>query len=294
MINIHDKPKCYRQKNGMTQSQSERRIFSAGLLIQILILLFLSGCGAPPEIQKKEPPPPEPKPVVKKGPVMDNIIRIGSLDLSTPRNFKIEQPHIDQIASIIAKDSLDVFTIQSVTRYPGLTSRIDIVDALTAGTGMGNIFGENITTSGRQMGNVVFSRYPAISHENTPYNKIQSLDFESALQAEIDLGTRQVVVVSTEIPRKAPPADIMICMTTLGGFRSFYNNEPVIFTGNLPYDASQRRYISCEEANIPPAAFTPRIWYATERTTMKLLRSKTVQTMVGVMSIAEFGLMRKQ
>ena len=266
------------------------------LLFYLVLSLFLTGCPSPQETQKKEIPPPvkpAPKPVVKKGPVYDNIIRVASLDLATPRKFKIEREHINQLTLILQQDSVDLFTIQNITRYPGLTTRADIIDGITTATGMNNVFAANNTASGRQEGNVVFSRYPVLSHDNKQYDNIQSANFESALQAVIDCG-REVVLVSTALPPKAPRSDLMMCITTLGGFHSYYVDDPLIITGNLPHDANLRAVASYEDVKLPAGAYTPRIWYTSEKNMMKLLQSKTVDSPVGVISIADFGLARKE
>jgi hypothetical protein len=158
---------------------------------------------------------------------------------------------------------------------------------------MANVFAANNAVSGHQEGNVVFSRYPVLSHDNKQYNNIQSANFESALQTVIDCG-REVVLVSTALPPKAPKNDIMTCMSTLNDFHSYYIDDPLIVTGNLPHDASLRSLATYEEVKFPSAAHTPEIWFASEKNAMKLLQSKTVQSPVGIISIADFGLARKE
>jgi hypothetical protein len=268
----------------------------AQLLIYSILSLILIGCPSPKETQKKELPPPEtpaPKPVIKKAPVYDNIIRVASLDLATPRKFKIEQKHIDQIALVLKQDSVDLFAVQSVARYPGVTTRVDIIDGISSATGMVNVFAANNTVSGYQEGNAVFSRYPVLSHDNKQYDNIQSANFESALQTVIDCG-REVVLVSTALPPKAPKNDIMVCMSALNGFHSYYIDDPLIVTGNLPHDAGMKSLASYENVKLPSAAHTPGIWFSSEKNAMKLLRSKTVQSLVGIISIADFGLAPKE
>lgn len=257
----------------------------------LLIAVILAGCGAPPKPERKEQPaPPE---AAKKKPKYDVTFRVASLDLSQPRSFKIEQKHIDQLAAIVRNDSIDFLALQGVARYPGLATRTDVIDALSAATGMPGIFGEDMTISGRQTGNAIFHRYPALSHDNSHYDKISSPGLESALQAVIDCGARNVVLVSTLLPPKASSADLMTCMTLLDGFRSYYANNPVIVCGNLPRDETKAKFAGYADADAAHVAGAASIWYSGGDETIRLLRTKTISSPLGAISVADFGLAGK-
>src|SRR4051812_25415104 len=137
---------------------NSHRLLDQIRIVTLLALALLWGCSPAPQTVKKQTPPPAPagSTAAPKPAVPDMMVRMASLDLTKPP-FKIEQSHIDQLAALLHKEGIDIFTIQGVSRYPGVTTRVDIVDALGRASGMRTLFEENINISGRQTGNAVFS-----------------------------------------------------------------------------------------------------------------------------------------
>lgn len=271
----------------MTKKGIIMKIISLALF---LICLVFTGCSAQKETTREEPPSP-PLPLVKKSTVPDITIKVASLDLSA-LSRKIEKSDIDELATIIAKNEIDILTIQGITRYPDLKTRTDIVEELAASAEMRKVFGENINISGRQTGNAIFSTYPIIANNNTRFDHIRSTNFESALQAVIDCGVRGVVVVSTRIPDKASSEDQSTCIATLSSFRNTYTDQPIIITGNLPTSETLQSlsgYKTTVESKNPEE---PSAWFSGERG-ITILKQNMVLTQLSQLVIMEFGIFSK-
>lgn len=254
-------------------------------VIRICILtLVIAGCQAPKLVQREEPPLPLPPPK----PAKVFSINVGSIDLSSfPR--KIEKSDIRKFAAQLKKDSLDILTVQGITRYPDLGTRIDIVDEMTAASEMTAAFGETITLSGRQSGNAVFSHYPIRSYESTQYPRLRSARFESALQAIIDCGERELVVISTQLPDKTTPDEQASIVSTLGGFSTYYVNRPLIIGGNLLILKTLRTLTTYNTAKNDNDKSLPKIWYSNEGP-LRLVNSKAVETALGKMFCVRFNI----
>src|ERR1041385_223061 len=261
------------------------------LLCSFFTLAFiLFSCSSTKESTKEEPPSP-PLPLVKRPTVPDINIRMASIDLSTVSR-KIEKTDIEQMAKILKENKIDIFAVQGVTRYPELKSRIDIVDEIAASTEMRKAFGENINISGRQTGNAVFSTYPIRSNDNTRYDHIRSANFESALQAVIDCGAKDVVVVSTHLPEKASIEDQSACINTLSSFRTMYTSQPIVLIGNLPKSEVLQNLSGYENSSRSKNLEGPNFWFSGERW-ITLLHQNVETTPLGQLAIAEFGIYGK-
>jgi hypothetical protein len=254
-----------------------------------LSLSFLA-CPSPEEVRKEEPPAPA---LIKKKPATpDIVVQVGSLDLSRLKK-RIENADINALADILKQRKIDILTLQGAVRYPGVTTRIDVIDELSRRAEMRQVFGETITLSGKQSGNAIFSTYPIRSSENTHYDKLNSSNFEAALQGVIDCGVRDLVVVSTEIPDKASAEDQAACANLLGSFTILYINHPVIIAGNLPRWQDLHRVESFQEPPDSPARNdVPHYWFSGDGS-LKCQRSTIERTPLGEMNVAEFGIFRK-
>ena len=258
------------------------------LLSLIIVALIFAGCPTTKETAKEQPALPKPpaKPVVPE--IMINVASVSLAKFSK----RIEERDIDQFADTLKKRKIDILTIQGVFRYPGVATRLDIVDELARRTEMRQAFGETINLSGRQSGNTVFSVYPIHSSDNTHYEGLQASNFEAALQSVVDCGVRDIVIVSTGIPEKASLSDLTICANKLGSFSIFYLNHPIIIAGNLPkWDAIQKmeQYESLKpvgEDNVP------RMWFSNDGS-LKLIHQTVQHTNFGPMTVAQFGIYRQ-
>lgn len=205
---------------------------AAGLLLMVLpALLTLGGCGS--SAPAPAPPPAAADSAAVKVPKAAMTLRVASLDVSGFRG-RIEMKEVGELAGLVSSMKIDVIALQGITRYPGVATRTDLVDALASATGMRSSFGENLSVSGRQTGNAVLSAYPIESSDNRPFRGISGSGFEGALEAIIDAGTRTVVVVSTRLPDAPGAKDLGICTATLNGIAADHPNDPLIVLGNLP------------------------------------------------------------
>ncbi len=254
----------------------------------IAAAFFLSGCPATEKVRKEAPSPP---PSANKPAEPGIVIRFASLNLAKYTK-RIEKTDLHQFSDVLKKEKIDVLAVQGISRYPGVTSRIDLVDELSFDAEMRNVFGETIDLSGRQNGNAIFSAYPIRSSENSHYDGIRSSNFESALQAVIDCGARDVVFVSTLLPEKASTEDVATCVNRLSEFPVYYINNPVIIGGNLPQSDVLRTIARFDATRPVKEDDGPRVWFANDGS-LKLLGQSVAHTQFGPLMIAEFGVFKK-
>jgi len=248
----------------------------------ITVLLILYGCPSPKPIQKEEIPEPR----ITKELLPEMQIRYATIDLSQYKK-KIEKNDLNKFTDQLNKDSIDILTIQGITRYPALKSRLDIVEELSNEAGMKNAFGETINLSGRQNGNGIFTIYPIKSSENLQFENLKSTGFESAIQAFVDCGVKEVVIVSTQISEKATAGDIKNIHTSLRKLFQEYSTKPIIISGNI--NATEDTLINV----IPNEDHkSPTVWF-TKNNSLKLINEQTVQTIFGKMKIINFGIFRE-
>ena len=255
----------------------------------MIITFLLVGCPSPKPIVREVPPQPAP---AKKAPTPEINIKVGSLNLAK-YSKKIETADIQKFADQLKRDTIDILLLQGITRYPEIKTRTDIVDELARASDLRKVFGETITISGRQNGNAVFSIYPIRSNENTPYKELRNSNFESALQAIIDCGVRDIVAVSTLIPEKSSVSDQSLVATALGTYNNLYYGRPIIISGNLPKSENTRMFANYDDARQIRTEDTPVVWFSNDGS-LKLTSQKTERTLFGTMSVVRFGVFRQQ
>lgn len=253
-------------------SQLFRRI-----LIPIITILTLSSCSTTPPKSESEMKP-------------EITIRVGSLDLTHIRR-RIEKKDILSLAQTVKSEGIEVLAVQNISRYPGLRSRVDFVDELSARSDMRCVFGEMINNSGRQTGNAIFSSYPILTNRNQSFEKIRSASFEAALEAVIDAGVQSLTVVSTQFPDKASRDDQERCLQLIFGSNPNLHKQLTILAGNLP--SAVREAGPCEEVEVSGAkSMTGNLWFCSTKTS-RVLNSNTVETSLGSLTAARFGLFRQ-
>lgn len=248
----------------------------------IFLSLFLIGCPSPKPITKEEFPHPPP---VKKEIIPDMVIKLANLDISK-YGKKIELSDVQKFARQLKNDSIDILTMQGITRYPELKNRADIVDELSKETGMRKSFGETINLGGRQNGNGVFTIYPIHSSENLQFDKIKSTGFEAAMQTIIDCGTQNIVVVSTQITEKATNDDRIRIIKSLEQLPQQFQSYPIVISGNLDIEKPLDRFSSIE---IRKNNDSPGIWFIANGT-LKILDEQIRESLFGKMTIVIFGI----
>lgn len=248
----------------------------------ILATYFLASCGAP-TTEKTEVAPKPP----------DLTLEVASLNLSG-FNKRFDKNGIEKLSKLLKKEQIDVLSVQGITRYPGVESRVDFVSELAAKSEMRYTFGEMFNSSGRQSGNGIFSSYPLRNTHNDSFDRVKSADFEAALQSSVDGGVKDIIVVSTTLPPKAPESEQSACMNIIASKSVALPNQPMIVTGNLPTSDKIRSKGSYQvvadsaEEDVDKDPNT-RMWFSDDGS-LKLLSTKTVHTVFGPMVIAKFGL----
>jgi endonuclease/exonuclease/phosphatase family metal-dependent hydrolase len=217
-------------------------------------------------------------------------IRVASIDLARVRK-RIDKKDILSLAQIVKNEGIEVLAVQNISRYPGMTSRVDFVDELSARSDMRNVFGEMINNSGRQTGNAIFSLYPILTNRNQSFEKIKSASFEAALEAVVDAGVQSLSVVSTQFPDKASKDDQERCLKLILDMNPNPEKHPMIIAGNLP--PAMKATSSFEEVEAPEMkSMAGSLWFCSRRT-LRILNSNTVETDLGRIAVARFGLYRQ-
>lgn len=258
------------------------------ILVFLVLAFIISGCPPTKETRKEEPPP---KPIVKKPAPAGFEVTVASVNLSK-LSKRIERPDIEQFAELIRKAKIDILTMEGLSRYPGIESRVDIVNELGRGAEMYHVFGETINLSGRQGGNAIFSIYPIRSNENSHYDRIASNNFEAALQAVIDCGIRDILIVSTLLPEKASTGDLNICADRLSGLTISYINTPLIIGGNLPTSDIIRSLARFDATRPARESDAPSMWFSNDGS-LKLLHQEVVRSVLGNVAVARFSIAEK-
>jgi hypothetical protein len=251
-----------------------------------LILLALAGCSAPTTTKIEATAPKKP----------DLTIQVASLNLAG-FDKRFDRNEIGKFSRLLKKEQIDVLSVQGITRYPGLKSRVDFVNELVARTEMRYTFGEMFNNAGRQDGNGIFSLFPQRNTHNDAFDGIKSANFEAALQSSVDGGVTDIVVVSALFPPKAPERDQSSCLGIIEKKSIAGPNQPMILTGNLPESNDLLAKGSYENVvgssnGATAKGLSTSIWF-TKDAALKLMNSRTVETEFGPMLVAQFGLFRK-
>jgi endonuclease/exonuclease/phosphatase family metal-dependent hydrolase len=242
----------------------------------------LCSCTTPPKVEKAVVP--------KK---LETTIQIASINLAY-LNKRFERNNINELVKILKSEQVEVLAVQGITRYPDIAARVDFVNELSAKTEWRNVFGEMINISGRQTGNAIFSVYPILSHQNFSWDGVRSTSFEAALQATVDAGVRSLIVVSTQLPSKATANELAQCSKLIAAMNPDTANQLTIVAGNMPTNEIIRTTNLFAEVPSPEStkSITSRIWYSAN-ISFQLLTSRSVDTELGTLVIAEFGLTRQ-
>lgn len=251
-----------------------------GILLSVLVFF---GC---PSISLKDQ-----KEIARKPEIM---LQIASLNLGD-FNKRIEQKYIVELAKVLKREQVEVFAVQGISRYPGVATRVDFVNELSAQTDWRNVFGEMMNISGRQTGNAVFSSYPILSQHNQTFDHLKTASFEAALQATIDAGVRSLVVVSVQMPSKATAEEEAQCMRLIATSNPDSSNQTTVIAGNLSSSEAVRTSNSFTEVPQSESSrgTTSSVWYSANAS-FQLLASHTVDTELGKLIIAQLGLFRQK
>ena len=114
---------------------------------------------------------------------------------------------------------------------------------------------------------------------------------EAALQAVIDCGIRDVVIVCTKLPLKASAEELASASDLLSGLSTFYINHPIIIAGRAPRDMMlqvNQTYTEVQQIRDPNLS---RIWYSNDGS-LKLDKVNVEKTVFGPMVVAQFGIFR--
>ncbi|MBI3194716.1 MAG: endonuclease/exonuclease/phosphatase family protein, partial [Ignavibacteriae bacterium] len=202
-------------------------------------------------------------------------------------------------AALLKKEKVDIVAVQQLIRYPELNDRTDTFEELAKELGMYKAYGENITLSGRQTGNALFSSYPIRSHDNITYTGLKSYNFESALLSIIDLGISNIITVCTRIPDKATSDDEARCLNTLMTAKRSLDDAPMLLYGNITKPKQFEKVVDITEPfeyNIVTHELKNEtqkfpFWYSSGD--IHLIQSYVKETELGLVLIAEFKIFSK-
>ncbi|RPI04577.1 MAG: hypothetical protein EHM64_09545 [Ignavibacteriae bacterium] len=249
----------------------------------ILAILLLCSCSTPPKIEKEAVPN---KP--------ESFIQIASINLSG-FNKRMDRNHIQELVKILKSEQIEILAVQGISRYPGIASRVDFVNEVTARTDWRNAFGEMLNVSGKQTGNAIFSVYPILNHQNVSWENVKPSSFEAALHTTVDVGSRSLMFVTTQLPSKATASELAQCSKLIAAMNPDPDHQLIIVAGNMPADDGLRA--ANLFAEVPPSesarSTAPTIWYSANAS-IQLLTSRSLETDLGTLLIAQFGLVRQQ
>jgi hypothetical protein len=120
---------------------------------------------------------------------------------------------------------------------------------------------------------------------------VPSAFYESALRVSVDVGVRDVVVVTTRLPEKATGQDLVACIQIIARLQTTLHG-PFIVTGNLPVSKKLRdpQMFADLQSSLPEGTpLSSRLWFA-QNDLFKLLSARSVKTELGTVTVAEFGL----
>ena len=240
----------------------------------IMVGAFLAGCGPAPKVQQGEAPP---KPEL--------MITVASLNL-TNLNKRIKRADITRLWQQLKSEQVEVLAIQNLTRYPGVSTRIDPVAELARQADWRQAFGEMADFSGRQVGNAVLAAYPIRSSSVTSYTGVRSAVNDGSLQAVVDGGVHDLLVVSAQLPVKAPTGDQARCLSIIKNARGDAR-MPMIVAGNLP--ATVEGFTTVEGGT----SSSTKIVYDGNGILQPTFAS-TVETSLGTMVIVRFAVFRQR
>ena len=259
------------------------KTISVQVSILALVILYLCSCTTPPKAEKEAAP---------KQPEI--TIQIASINLANLTK-RIDRNNIIELAKILKNEQVEILAVQGISRYPGVASRVDFVNELSTKTDWSNVFGEMLNISGKQTGNAIFSVYPILSHQNISWEKIIPTSFDASLLATIDAGACPLTFISTQLPPKATAKEQTQCSKFIAAMNSDTNDQLAIVAGNMPTDEIICTANSFATVPLPESAKSTisRIWYSA-KTSIQLLASRSVETELGTLVIAQFGLSRQQ
>jgi hypothetical protein len=208
-------------------------------------------------------------------------------------NRRIEKKNINELVRLLKNEKVEILAVQELSRYPGVSTRVDFVDEFGKQTEWASAFGEMANLAGKQTGNVVFSFYPIISQNNRKFDNIHSANFEAALEATVDAGVRTITVVSAQIPAKASTEEQSVCIRSMNDQAAGKSPSLILISGNLPSSDKIRKANSLSEIEPPNSArgSIPKVWY-TKDPSIRLMNSRIIETDLGKILIAEIGLFK--
>jgi endonuclease/exonuclease/phosphatase family metal-dependent hydrolase len=253
-------------------------------LITMLLITMIAGCGPAGEVKQPEKVEPVLSP---KEPTPAITINVATLNLSKA-GTKYEKQYISKMADIIKQEDIQLISLQGVTRYPEVSSRVDFIDELRLQTDMYQKFGETQNYSGRQIGNAVLSAYPVKNSENIEYKKLKT--FSTALATSIDAGVGNVVFVSTLLPDDFPLSEKINCIELLVQIQKKYQSVFFIVAGNVSMLGNDNlKDYKMKLGEIKSQNISSQVTFV-QNEALKLLNTATVDTHYGTMQIYKFGL----
>lgn len=266
---------------------SVQKLFSCA----ILILLILAGCDPSEESTKPEKTAPI---TIAKEPIPPIIINLATINLSK-FNTLYHKNDLINLAEIVKREDIQILTVQSITRYPDIPKRLDIIDEMKSLTDMYAKFGETENNSGRLSGNAAFSIYPIKNSGNMEYKSYNNIS--TALGVTIDAGVGNIFMVSTSVPLHLSSESL----SELISFREKHSYAPCLVTGNFGesmsdnfensrinnYDKTKIEFVTTSLSKLK--SHSRHLFYF-KTDTIKLLDKKMVDTPFGLVSVYKFGL----
>ncbi|MFH0990894.1 MAG: hypothetical protein V1799_12845 [bacterium] len=272
-----------------------KQFFFVHISIQFLfgivaMILTLAGCSTAPTV--KEDPKSEPPPRVEAPRKPDMTVVLASLNLAN-RSTRFEKKDLQQLAAVLKKEQVEIFSVQNISRYPTLTNRLDFYDELLVLTDMRGKFGEMSNVSGRIRGNAVFSIYPTYGSKTTYFTGVRSANDEALLQVVIDAGVRTIGIVSAALPEKATSEEQVKYLQMIVAANKELGAPPLILSGNLPQSEKVRSLGAfTQSAPSGKKVSDNAVWYSSSGELVQS-EARSIETALGTLLLARFGIFRQ-
>lgn len=251
-----------------------KNIFKIIFFLTFIFSLFISGCKTAEEVKKvdniKELPIETIKPAI--------TFKIATIDLSRTQT-RYSKKSIHKLAKDLQDECIDILIIQSVTRYPELKNRVDLLKELKNFSEMNYKFLELENTSGRLVGNALFSIYP-IQNYNNEELVINGKKF-LLMNTSIDIGIPNILIVTLPSVQIKTDAGFKILTDNLINISNNFLTKYFIAVGNI-FKNSSLSIRPEDEIDVCIDSFL-------YKKSIKLEKEKVKTTDLGKLIICEFG-----
>jgi len=149
---------------------------------------------------------------------------------------------IERIAALIRDERADLVALQEVDRGVERTKRRDLPAELAALTGMTCLFRNNHAFQGGEYGNAILTRFAVRRWTNTLLRMLRPGEQRGVLQAVVDAGGRDLLLLATHIDYRPDDAERLENVAQFREVLAEYGKMPALFGGDFNDTPGSRTY----------------------------------------------------